>query len=167
MPSSKKQRRPWKRPAAPQNKNNIFVFISGFRGLHPIEVGIAYFYRGHHLYSPGLDPVKPEQFTTRDVVLLRGMPRKSVPRYEPFDPDLQEESEVCALHGSKVYEWGRMTTVVRSGEEKVGAPKSEEVNDTQGKMQCQGILLFAADTSRYNGFGIPPGSITEIARAGV
>ena len=45
--------------------DNQRCFISGIQGTHPIRVGIAYFYRGHYIYSIAGLPIEPQAFATK------------------------------------------------------------------------------------------------------
>ena len=67
------------------------VHISGVEGMHPLRVGIAYWYRGHYLYGAALNPVEPQPFATKKKVLLNGVQRESAPIYSQTDEDLVPE----------------------------------------------------------------------------
>jgi hypothetical protein len=83
----------------------IPVYISGLQGKHTMETGIAYFYRGHDLYGPMRNPLMPVSFPTKSEVLVVGLTYDCAPHYNPANPTLRDERQVCALGRSKFHEW--------------------------------------------------------------
>ena len=65
--------------------------------MHPLRVGIAYWYRGHYLYGAALNPVEPQPFATKKKVLLNGVQRESAPIYSQTDEDLVPEPVIGFL----------------------------------------------------------------------
>jgi hypothetical protein len=85
----------------------VQVRISGIRGRHPIETGVAYWYRGHYLYGIYGNPLEPVSFATKEIHIL-GTTMDSAPPFDRHEPWLQEEGEIAALRKSMVHEWQKM-----------------------------------------------------------
>ncbi|KAH9871684.1 hypothetical protein J1614_005939 [Plenodomus biglobosus] len=74
------------------------VYISGIRGQHSLEVGVAYYYRGHHIYSAAAaNPIEPTPFSTRKGITVVGIAQHLAPLYAPQAPDLVPEASIRAL----------------------------------------------------------------------
>ncbi|CAI6340359.1 unnamed protein product [Periconia digitata] len=95
------------RPPKSADDNKTKVLISGLRGNHSLEVGIAYYYRGHHLYGPKGNPVMPMGFSTRQTITLSGLAPDFAPPYDYNDPTLLEETQIQAFDWAKRAEWKR------------------------------------------------------------
>jgi hypothetical protein len=77
------------------------VYISGLKGQHSLETGVAYHYRGHYIYAcPVGNPVEPVPFSTSRGVQLAGTARELAPEYDPAAPGLVLESTISALKKS-------------------------------------------------------------------
>ncbi|KAF1959878.1 hypothetical protein CC80DRAFT_584583 [Byssothecium circinans] len=134
MPEPTKKRNA---PGATKGKN-MSVFISGFRGLHPIDVGIAYYYRGHDLYGPSRNPIMPVSFATKREIMIVELASDCAPAYDPNDPTLQDESKVMAFYKSKVSEWERRTVAVETTN--FCAPEAETIDSpVEGVAEQQGV----------------------------
>lgn len=77
------------------------VYISGLQGHHTLEVGLAYYYRGHYLYAfPAGNLIEPVPFSTRTGITIRGILSASAPVYEAGREGLVSEAGVRALEKS-------------------------------------------------------------------
>ncbi|PSN66755.1 hypothetical protein BS50DRAFT_666735 [Corynespora cassiicola Philippines] len=86
----------------------IKVYISGLMGLHPLEKGIAYYYRGHYIYGQALNPIEPMPFATKkEGMMVAGIVDANAPLYIPNAPNLEPEQKFQALNNSMIYEWAR------------------------------------------------------------
>ncbi|KAF2872156.1 hypothetical protein BDV95DRAFT_594415 [Massariosphaeria phaeospora] len=96
---------------------NMLVYISRLTGIHAVEIGVAYYYRGHYLYEPNGNPVVPVPFTSkREGFQMKRQPADSAPRYDAFAVSLVPESEVAALyHGVMNREYMPPTPETDSG----------------------------------------------------
>ncbi|KAF1968809.1 hypothetical protein BU23DRAFT_256414 [Bimuria novae-zelandiae CBS 107.79] len=92
-----------KLPPGALKANDSKVYISGFGGQHPIDVGVAYWYRGHYVYSEAGLPIQPLPYATRKGVHIMGSTYDSAPPYQPGIG--RDESEVAALYWSKHWCW--------------------------------------------------------------
>ncbi|KAI4619748.1 hypothetical protein J4E83_005604 [Alternaria metachromatica] len=82
------------------------VFISGLKGDHTLETGVAYHYRGHFIYAyPVGNPIEPVPFSTKKGINIVGVVTDQAPLYDSKKPDLVLESTVAALQRSCVHEW--------------------------------------------------------------
>jgi len=101
-------------PAVKANK--LRPFISGFHGQHSMEVGVAYWYRGHYLYGPARNPIQPLQFATKKEVMVMGTAAETAPIYKVSHSKYNLatvhsvgervfEHEVGALRKSMEHEW--------------------------------------------------------------
>jgi hypothetical protein len=53
---------------------NTRVYISGLRGDHTLETGLAYYYRGHYVYSfPGGTLIEPIPCSIKKGIMVHGM----------------------------------------------------------------------------------------------
>ncbi|KAJ4305260.1 hypothetical protein N0V90_000791 [Kalmusia sp. IMI 367209] len=112
-----------KLPPAASKANNMRVFISGFVGMHPIEIGVAYWHRGHYIYSAAGIPIEPIQFATKKV--------DTAPLLQSDAPENRPEYEVAALYRSMVHAWEereeREKAVKRAEEGGAFAEQNEEI----------------------------------------
>lgn len=99
---------------------NMKVYISGFVGQHPIETGVAYWYRGHYLFGQAGNPVQPLLFPTKKEILIVGTTADTAPPYNEKDSNHVNERSVAALDKSKRHEWRDPPT-----EEEVEAYKAQ------------------------------------------
>lgn len=76
---------------------NMRVYMSGFHGLHRIEVAVAYWHRGHYIYGPARNPIEPLQFSTKKELMIIGTTADTAPIYTLDGRDLVLESDVGAL----------------------------------------------------------------------
>ncbi|KAF9740049.1 hypothetical protein PMIN01_02684 [Paraphaeosphaeria minitans] len=96
-------------PPGAQKAKGMEVYISGFYGAHPIETGIAYWYRGHYVYSRAGVPIEPIQFATKKGIHVVGTTVDSAPPFQPIGmPGIRHEPEVAALHRTKVHTWAEL-----------------------------------------------------------
>lgn len=71
--------------------------ISGFLGSHPLRLGIAYYYRGHYIYSQARTPIEPQVFSTKGKTIISGTTANTAPEYNKQDRNLVPERTVSAL----------------------------------------------------------------------
>lgn len=77
------------------------VYISGLSGHHTLEVGIAYYYRGHYIYAyPAGNLIEPIPYSTRKGIMIQGIVSESAPGYDKDAEGLREEEEIRALEKS-------------------------------------------------------------------
>ncbi|CAN9172280.1 unnamed protein product [Alternaria alternata] len=82
------------------------VYISGLKGHHTLETGVAYHYRGHFIYAfPASNPIEPVPFSTKKGINIVGVVKDQAPIYNHTDPDLILEQDIAALQKSCVHEW--------------------------------------------------------------
>lgn len=86
-------------------KKSMRVYISGFTDKHPIETGVAYFYRGHYLYGAIGNPTTPVTFASKKEIMVVSTTTDTAPEYNQRAPGLQAEHTIAALHKSMVHEW--------------------------------------------------------------
>jgi hypothetical protein len=115
-------------PAVKANK--MRPFISGFHGQHAMEVGVAYWYRGHYLYGPARNPIEPLQFATKKEGMVMGTAAGTAPIYKVSHSkyniatvdSVRErvfEHEVGALRKSMEHKW-REAVLVETEKKRVG-----------------------------------------------
>lgn len=84
------------------------VYISGFIGHHPLDVGVAYWYRGHYIYAfPNGNIIQPVSFSTSHCIMINGIIQVQAPKYNPQAAGSVLETSVAALDKSKANEWER------------------------------------------------------------
>ncbi|KAL1799735.1 hypothetical protein ACET3X_000077 [Alternaria dauci] len=82
------------------------VYISGLKGHHTLETGVAYHYRGHFIYAfPASNPIEPVPFSTKKGINIVGVVQDQALIYDHKDPDLILEQDIAALQRSCVHEW--------------------------------------------------------------
>lgn len=80
---------------------HIQVYISGLSGQHTLEVGLAYYYRGHYIYAcPASNLIEPIPYSTRKGIMIQGVVSETAPWYDRSAPGLGEEREIRALEKS-------------------------------------------------------------------
>jgi hypothetical protein len=93
-------------PPGARKGKGMEVNISGFYGMHLIETGIAYWYRGHYMYSTAGIPVEPIPFATKKGIHIVGTTVDTAPPFRPGDMlNSRHEREVAALYRSMVHTW--------------------------------------------------------------
>ncbi|KZM21960.1 uncharacterized protein EKO05_0005068 [Ascochyta rabiei] len=81
------------------------VYISGFTAHHTLEVGLAYYYRGHYIYAyPAGNLLEPIPYSTRKGIMIQGIVSGSAPAYDASAAGLPLESSVSALKKSIISE---------------------------------------------------------------
>jgi hypothetical protein len=86
---------------------NTRVYVSGLRGDHNLETGLAYYYRGHYLYSfPGGALIEPIPYSTKKGIMVHGMVSPSAPTYDGSSARLVPEESIRALKASIKNELG-------------------------------------------------------------
>lgn len=79
------------------------VFISDFLGQHSLQMGVAYFYRGHYIYVyPGGHPIEIVPFSIKKGINFTGCVRDAAPVFYPNASGLIPEPTVAAFYQSKV-----------------------------------------------------------------
>ncbi|KAG9192927.1 hypothetical protein G6011_11661 [Alternaria panax] len=82
------------------------VYISGLKGHHTLETGVAYHYRGHFIYAfPAGNPIEPVPFSTKKGITISGVVQDQAPLWDHQDSDLVLENTIAALQRSCVHEW--------------------------------------------------------------
>lgn len=82
------------------------VYVSGFSGVHPIQTGVAYWYRGHYIYSKAGIPVEPIPFATKKGIHIVGTTVETAPPLRTgYGHEERDESEVAALYRSMLHTW--------------------------------------------------------------
>ena len=80
---------------------NTRVYVSGLKGDHTLETGLAYYYRGHYLYShPGGTLIEPVPYSTKKGISVHGMVSPSAPAYDKSSAGLVAEVSIRALEAS-------------------------------------------------------------------
>lgn len=98
MPSS---RNPTTTTALARHKALTPVHVSGLTGVHTLETGLAYYYRGHYLYAaPAGILIEPIPFSTRKGIAIRGVLHSEAPVYDAGAQGLRAEAETRALEVS-------------------------------------------------------------------
>ncbi|KAF2267955.1 hypothetical protein CC78DRAFT_590193 [Lojkania enalia] len=84
---------------------DLKCYISGIEGLHPIRVGVAYYYRGHYIYGRSMNPLEPLPYSTKTKrMTIAGTIPGSAPPYDQHGMNLVRESDVGALSKAIVSE---------------------------------------------------------------
>ncbi|KAF3036107.1 hypothetical protein E8E11_003707 [Didymella keratinophila] len=105
-----------------------YVYISGLRGVHTLETGLAYYYRGHYIYAyPAGNLIEPIPYSTRKGIMIQGVLDAGAPMCSAGAAGLLGEEEVRALSASVENE-GRKKTYGEEGsaEEAVRADSGTE-----------------------------------------
>ncbi|KAF3042467.1 hypothetical protein E8E12_009900 [Didymella heteroderae] len=77
------------------------VYISDLLGVHTLETGLAYYYRGHYIYAfPAGNLIEPIPYSTRRGVMIQGVLDEGAPTYDGSAEGLRCEGEVRALEAS-------------------------------------------------------------------
>lgn len=99
MSSSARQSR--KSSIARSRALHTHVYISGLKGHHTLETGLAYYYRGHYIYIyPAGNLIEPIQYSIRKGIMIQGIVSASAPVYDADKEGLVDESSVSALKAS-------------------------------------------------------------------
>lgn len=97
MPSRKEENQLIARDKALKTR----VYVSGLQGDHTLETGLAYYYRGHYLYShPGGTLIEPIPYSTKKGIMVHGMVSPSAPTYDKSSDSLVPEESIRALEAS-------------------------------------------------------------------
>ncbi|KAJ4350526.1 uncharacterized protein N0V89_009147 [Didymosphaeria variabile] len=115
-------------PPGARKANGMEVNISGFYGIHPIETGVAYWYRGHYIYSTAGIPVEPVPFATKKGVHIVGTTIETAPPFRLGGvPGDRYEIEVAALHSSMVHAWKEQEKEKETGEAVASGDQTDEI----------------------------------------
>lgn len=109
------------------------VYISGLKGEHSLETGVAYHYRGHFIYAyPAGNPIEPVPFSTKKGINIIGTTQESAPLYIANAPGLRDESEIRALDSSiRWHEWEREIVEEEARREVREAVEEEEALEAE------------------------------------
>ena len=118
---SKSSKAPQDEPAQEVEK----VSISGFSGHHDLETGIAYYYRGHHIYGINGNPIIPQVTHMKKLKTLVGTV-DSAPPCDPNHPDLIDERQVLALDRMEFNLWEEQQKMSEEAAEPNDASDEEE-----------------------------------------
>lgn len=74
------------------------VYISGLKGHHSLETGVAYHYRGHFIYACSAgNPIVPVAYSTSKSIVIAGVVWDHAPVYDPQAIGLVEEGSISVL----------------------------------------------------------------------
>ncbi|KAL1656384.1 hypothetical protein SLS61_000847 [Didymella pomorum] len=80
---------------------STYVYISGLTGVHTLETGLAYYYRGHYMYAyPAGNIIEPISYSTRKGIMIQGVVDAGAPVYCADAEGLLSEGEIAALEKS-------------------------------------------------------------------
>lgn len=128
MPS-KQSRKKHNSRIAHEEPLHTHVYISGISGHHPLQVGLAYYYRGHYIYAyPARNLIEPVPYSTRKGIMIQGIVSGSAPGYEEGDARLVGEESVRALEVSAASEWAAKGVEVVEGHAGVATPSPSRVS---------------------------------------
>ncbi|KAH3946303.1 hypothetical protein HBI56_110880 [Parastagonospora nodorum] len=103
------------------------VFISGLKGHHPFQLGVAYHFRGHQLYSfPGGEPIAPVPFKFKYGISIVSEMEGAVPVFDRCAEGLREEGSIAALDKSCWVFW-----------EEAEAEKSREKEEVRRTLEAE------------------------------
>ncbi|PVI06115.1 hypothetical protein DM02DRAFT_667744 [Periconia macrospinosa] len=126
------------------------VFISGLKGTHSIEKGIAYYYRGRYIYDTGGKPIAPAPFSTGNKAQVRDLRTNFSPPYRADDPTLAEETDTSALDWSKKREQKkRQGTHEQDHTPNTEGPSSEQSFEPSSLLPSA-MMLFSNSDRQYN-----------------
>ncbi|KAL5120671.1 hypothetical protein ACEQ8H_001420 [Pleosporales sp. CAS-2024a] len=107
--------------SASKRAQTMRVYISGLKGHHSLQMGVAYYFRGHYLYSfPAGNPIEPVPFGTKGGISIVGVVGEAAPKWEEGEV---EEREIGAL---------------RKSVERVGEEAREE--EERGRREVERVL---------------------------
>ncbi|KAK1911463.1 hypothetical protein P3342_012764 [Pyrenophora teres f. teres] len=107
------------------------VYISGIKGYHTLETGVAYHYRGHFVYAyPACVPIEPVPYSTKKGINLVGVAQHLAPPYDPNAPDLVEEHTIYALQIACIHE-----AEYQKGQEELRKQETEKALEEETKLQ--------------------------------
>ncbi len=117
---------------------STYVYISGLSGHHTLEVGLAYYYRGHYIYAyPAGTLIEPIPYSTRKGIMIQGIVSPSAPEYHRGAEDLVEEGSVEALRAS-----------IRSESEALKRLEADRMKETEDVLAGEAGRSSGADASR-------------------
>ncbi|KAJ4993941.1 hypothetical protein SVAN01_00418 [Stagonosporopsis vannaccii] len=101
MSSSHRLRRAANKCRAREKALQTHVYISGLSGHHTLQIGLAYYYRGHYIYAyPAGTVIEPIPYSTRKGIMIQGIISESAPSYDSKAANLVEEESIRALTAS-------------------------------------------------------------------
>jgi hypothetical protein len=117
---------------------STYVYISGLTGVHKLETGLAYYYRGHYIYAyPAGNLIEPIPYSTRTGIVIQGVLDAEAPVYDAGARGLRGEGEVRALELSVQSEVARREAVSRETSEKM--PEVVEVREPSGRAESPAL----------------------------
>jgi hypothetical protein len=133
MSSSSQSRKAHSEALARHKALHTHVYISGLRGTHTLETGLAYYYRGHYMYAyPAGNLVEPIPYSTRKGIMIQGILDAGTPVYDASAEGLREEKEIRALEASVESEMQRKENALdASGLEVDEAQEGMSVDSTK------------------------------------
>ncbi|CAO2647983.1 Nn.00g089050.m01.CDS01 [Neocucurbitaria sp. VM-36] len=131
------------------------VYISGIEGHHSLEVGVAYHFRGHFIYSyPAGNPIEPIPFSTRKGITIVGTVQDRAPIYNSHAADLVQERDIAALYRSSVNEWEFQQQQEATQKEDTAKALEEE------SQQAKHLVDIANETAAHE--ILPPGAYDRL-----
>ena len=107
-----------------------YVYISGLTGVHTLETGLAYYYRGHYIYAyPAGNLIEPVPYSTRKGIMIQGVVDAGVPAYCAGAEGLLSEGEIGALEKSVRVEMQRKEELVEEDVLGTSGAESEEIKN--------------------------------------
>lgn len=136
-----RQRARTTKPAISQHAqltSGMQVYISSFHSRHPIELGVAYWFRGHYLYSIAGLPIEPIPFATKKGVHIMGTTSETAPPFN-FRGELGDtpEQEVAALQKSMSHMWEAQEQEKNQKEEQA---ELEQISFGAQNEEIQGLM---------------------------
>ena len=112
--------------------------------MHPLQLGVAYWWRGHHLYSAAGVPVMPTIHGTKKCIHVVGLTADHAPPCPPSGaPGEVPEEQIAALHRSMVHAWEEQQRTTTENEQ----TKLEPVAFESQKDEIQNLLLGGQNKS--------------------
>ncbi|KAF2653284.1 hypothetical protein K491DRAFT_718216 [Lophiostoma macrostomum CBS 122681] len=102
--------------------DNTDCLISGVQGAQNMRVGIAYFYRGHYIYSLARTPLEPQPFATKGRLMVAGTAVNTAPFYDNQGPDLVPEPTIGFLYKAQMTDQHYGLDGTRSASQHVATP---------------------------------------------
>ena len=101
MSSTHSARRSHNERVAREKALHTHVYISGLKGHHTLEVGLAYYYCGHYIYAyTAGNLIEPIPYSTRKGITIQGLVSASAPTYDAEGRGLKSEDSIRALEVS-------------------------------------------------------------------
>ncbi|KAH6859072.1 hypothetical protein BKA58DRAFT_449489 [Alternaria rosae] len=138
------------------------VFISGLKGDHTLETGVAYHYRGHFIYAyPAGNPIEPVPFSTKKGINIVGVVQDQAPFYESQNSDLVSENTVAALQRSCIHEWEWQQEQEKSKKQETNEALEEEKSGKKKKDSTAETEAVAGNAKEIDAASTPEASAQD------